>query len=194
MRELGLTSLRGVQAPFGALRIFDPRVPEYVKMLQDSRGQPAEDFKPLSRTDFLRARGLGAKIRERAKTYEGNSLRPFELHAFERTLEQMRELPCRVAFVRMPVLESFDADQAAELALFHELVVPMAREAGFPFFDMNTEPELRLPELYDNPSHLNHAGRQRASLWLGLNVVKPGLLYEGELGRGIPDPNESGGD
>lgn len=194
VRELGLTSLRGVQAPFGALRIFDPRVPEYVKMLQDSRGQPAEDFKPLSRTDFLRARGLGAKIRERAKTYEGKALRPFELHAFERTLERMQALPCKVAFVRMPVLETFDADQAVELALFHEVVVPLAREAGFPFFDMNTEPELRLPELYDNPSHLNQAGRQRASLWLGLNVVKPGLLYEGELGRGKPVPDQTKSD
>lgn len=186
LRELSLTPLRGIQAPFGALRVFDPRVPEYIEILHESRGQPAENFKPLSRVEFLRARNLGDKIKERSKTYTGGALRTFEVNAFKRALKSLVGLPCRVAFVRMPVLESFDRDQTAELERFYDDIVPMVRAAGYPFFDMNSEPELRLPELYDNPSHLNHAGRRRASLWMAKKVVELGLRYEGDLGRGLP--------
>ncbi len=185
LAELSMAPLHGIQAPWSLLRLLDPRVKQYVALLHETRGEPTEDFKDLSRTDFLTAKALAERIKVRAATYQGEQLRPLELDSFRKTLDLLERMPFQTVFVRLAVLPEFDAGQSNELALFHQIVVPMVRERGFAFYDMNEVPELRLPELFENPSHLGRDGQRKASLWLGRFVIMA------ELVRQVPGQSKS---
>ena len=44
-------------------------------------------------------------------------------------------------------------------------ILPLLEEHEFAYFDLNDFPELRAPELYANPSHVNRDGMRDLADW-----------------------------
>jgi hypothetical protein len=70
----------------------------------------------------------------------------------------------------------FQATQAEAFAAYEREVVARVRERGFEYLDLNDFPHLLRPDFFDNPTHLNAAGRAEASRVLAFELIGPALL------------------
>lgn len=174
--QLALRPFRGVQAPWNLPLLLAPDLSAYVDHLHATRGLPEYDFRPLSKRELALALAIGAEIDAREDTSYPDDLRDFEVSAFERLLEQLAALECRIAFVRMPVEPGFDVLQAEALAAYERRIVAPLRAAGHAYLDLNDFPHLRRPDFFKNPTHVNVPGREHSSRALAWQLIAPALL------------------
>jgi hypothetical protein len=171
-----LAPLRGLQLPFIVPVLYGQGLGPYVRLLEETQGQPAETFRPLSRGELAFALEVGREIRARPKPDpNADPLLPLEMAAFERTLTALASLPCRVQFVIMPVSPAYEAEESAGFQAFRQRVLPLVERAGIPVYDLNQHPELRQEGVFANPSHLNTVGAVSASRLLAHAVIAPRL-------------------
>lgn len=173
------SGLRGIQAPWNWDLIGAEDTQVFLDHLHEQRGLPEWEFRPFSKRQWAIGRALAAEreaLGEDPRSAGESPLDALEVRAFMRLLDRLDQLPCEVAFFRMPVLESFDRDQAREYHAYISDIVPMFAERGFHYLDLNDVPRLRQPDYFGNPSHVNPAGRVEASLEFARRGLGPWLL------------------
>ncbi len=180
-RALALAPLRGLQAPWLLPFLMERDVPEFVAHLHETGGAAQRPFRPLSRREFQFAQRLGQEIRAREGRREDAPFRQLEVEAFQRTLDLLETLPCRVVFVRMPVDRGYEREEAPHIRRFEREIVSQVLARGFPYHDLNRHPELREDRVFQNPTHVNREGMAIASRRLAVEVLYP-LLH------GAPSP------
>jgi hypothetical protein len=180
-RALALAPLRGLQAPWLLPFLLERDVGEFVTHLHETGGAAQRPFRPITRREFQFAVRLGQEIRARESRPEDKPFRQLEVEAFERTLDLLETLPCRVVFVRMPVDRDYEREEAAQIRRFEREIVAKVLARGFPYHDLNRHPELREQRVFQNPTHVNAEGMAIASRRLGVEVLYP-LLH------GAPSP------
>jgi len=171
LKAASMGPLRGLQAPWNLHRILTPDAAAYVEYLHETRGLPLVNYETLSAAELSHARAQRDAIAERDASYDEVDLRESEISAFERTLDMLEELPCEVAFARMPVLPEFDQEQHRQLRAFQERVVAPLQARGFEYYDLNEHAELREEALFKDPSHVDVEGMRMVSDLLARNVV-----------------------
>jgi len=93
---------------------------------------------------------------------------------FRRALDVIDELACEVAFVRMPVVEGFDAAYMPRVFEQYEREVLGEVEArGHRYVDLNRPPYPRRPELFRGTTHLNRAGCVETSRAIVADLLVP---------------------
>ena len=173
--------LRGVQAVWNLHLLWDPTLDEYLEHLWSTGGLPEHNFREFTRADLAIARAAAERT-VGAEEIGASGLLASELAVFSKTLERLAKLPCKVAFVRMPVARAYDEAEAARLAAFEKEVLSKVRAMGFEYFDLNRIAVLRVPQLLANPTHTNPVGRTAASRAMGLALVAP-LVLEDRIGE-----------
>lgn len=99
-----------------------------------------------------------------------------ELQAFARTLEALDALPCDVLFVRMPLTAGFDATYMPHVSRrFLEEIVPLVRQHGHEFLDLQGAPYPSDDGFFHGRTHLNLRGAEVTSRLLGSHVIAPRL-------------------
>ncbi len=171
--------LRGVRSIWELDFLWDPTVEPYLEHLWATGGIAEYPFREFTRADMALAVGLAAQ--RPAKRADPNApLLASERAAFAKSLDLLASLPCKVAFVRMPVARSHDVEYAPEVAAFERDIVAAVRARGFVYVDLNRIAVLRTGPLLANPTHTNTAGRGAASRALGLLLAAP-LVLEGSM-------------
>jgi len=100
-------------------------------------------------------------------------------HAWRETLDLLAELPCRVAFVRMPLEPGFDeAYMPAAHAAFERDVVDEVRARGWPFVDLQGPGWNDDPDWFLSATHLDADGATDVSDRLATEVLAPRLSAE----------------
>ncbi len=96
---------------------------------------------------------------------------------FRRCLEILRELPCDVLFVRMPLQAGFEqAHMVAETQRFREQIVPRLTAAGFRYLDLSAEPYPSTEPFFYSMTHLNRRGCVLTSRALVSGLLAPAIL------------------
>ncbi|QDU66031.1 hypothetical protein [Engelhardtia mirabilis] len=194
LQELSLAPLRGVRAPWTLPQFLMSDAGRYIEHLHETRGLPLRNFKELSRREFGLARAVRDEIQERGATIEEAELRRFDVETFISLLDVLEDLPCKVVFVRMPVLQAFDREQWRQLEDYEREIVEPLRARGFEYHDLNRFGQLRAPGLFANPSHLNDEGRREASRILAMTVIGQAVLGPPPPGARIPVPEPAPGE
>lgn len=105
--------------------------------------------------------------------------------AFDQCLERLAALPCDVLFVRMPLVEGFDAEHMPVVfPRFEAEVLPRIAERGFVYEDLNRPPFPRARELFLGITHLNYEGCLRTSRLLATDVLAPALARRAGKSKG----------
>ena len=176
-----LAWLRGARAWATLVELLDPsvrgRIAEYRRLHGDDprrverrpAARPSASPRP-SGTDLERRERLGpVGWRWNADGH------PCFAH-WERALDLVERLPCRVLFVRMPVRPSYLLTSAADTEQrFQDRIVAGLADRGLPFVDMARAPYPTADNLFRDPSHLSRHGAERATRLLVERELRPRL-------------------
>lgn len=98
---------------------------------------------------------------------------------WQRVMDAVAELPCETLFIRMPLVEGFDADHmAAAHSRFEREIVAGIRSAGHEYLDLNRPPYPRSRRYYTGLTHLDWDGAKITSELLADEVLAPRLAAE----------------
>jgi hypothetical protein len=176
LREWALAPTRGIQAPWNLDWLLDPTTREYLALIQEHGGKPPRVFGPMTRQELAFAQSIREQIKERKPDELPPAYDGMHMLGWRKVLDECAALPCRVVFVRMPVVEGWTAAQnKRHMRTFEEVIVPGIRAAGFEYVDLNREPFPRTEEFFKNETHVNEAGMELTSQHFGLEVVWPAL-------------------
>ena len=187
VRALALAPLRGLQAPWNLDWLLARRTRFFVEHLHATGGKPTLDYSSMSAGELEAAR---ERARERPAVrggdYDRRAFAEIDVRGFERALDVLASLPCRVVFVRMPVQADYELERSSPDHLrFLEEIVPRCLARGFPYVDLARPPYPEQAQYFTSPDHLNTAGRMRTSEIFARQVLAPLLR---ELRAAAPPP------
>lgn len=186
-------AFRGVKALWHLPWTFEPRTVRAAGLHQSLLGERVHPAVRARGEQALRERRQGGERADQLLLPPGVVWRfvdPGEPDrvAFLRCLDVLETLPCRVLFVRMPLLPGFVERQMADVTrLFEEQVVPLVEARGFRYSDLNRPPYPRDPDSFNGETHMTLAGSRLLSVTLVHELLVP-LLDELGVPRETPPP------